>query len=411
MKKFVTQAALRTGLVIGSMACALWLANIYLGIKGYEKQRFIWGWANELTADEGYNKRIFSLDSSLIYIPNTSVYNSNDQLDAILSDNDGFRPTGEPFEGDDVKTIVTIGDSFTWGFLLQSTQTYPYFLEQSLRQRGYKVNVKNGGVNGYGSDQQFIYLRDHLIARAKPDVVVWNINVNDIEDNNFACLFRPKKKAAEHEFEQLSAWRNTSFIQGTIARYVPAPIRNTRVGNLALYSIAPGWDRRTIGCEAKQSADLFLSDEQKKKFVFLLSEMKKLSEAHGFELVVTLMPNQFYLDPQYDNSEPWVELNLGLAELLEEHASHFVSLSPVTAQYLTGSENVIAQRHQSSSLAQVLGVATNSALVEQPISPEEFFINEGEDARGHWHLQEKANQLVANIIADEVEKFLSRSLP
>lgn len=406
MKNVVKHVAQRTGLVIGSMAFALWLTNIYLGIKGYEKQRFIWGWANELTVDEGYNKRIFSLDSSLIYIPNTSVYNSNDPEDSVLSDKDGFRPTGETLEGDDVKTIVTIGDSFTWGFLLQSKQTYPYFLEHSLRERGYKVNVKNGGVNGYGSDQQFIYLRDHLIARAKPNVVVWNINVNDVEDNNFACLFRPKKGNPEQSFEQLSAWRNTSFIQGTIAKYVPAPIRNTRVGNLALYSIAPDWDRRTIGCEAKQSADLFLSDEQKKKFVFHISEMTKLSEEHDFELVVTLMPNQFYLDPQYDNSETWVELNLQLAQLLEEHAPHFVSLSPATAQYLAGSENVIAQRHQNTTLAQVLGVATSSGQPTQPIPPEEFFIDEGEGARGHWHLQEKANHVVASIVADEVEALL-----
>jgi len=399
MKKLFFTVVPKIILFLVSVTLTLFLVNLYLKLTGYQKQTFVWGWANELTGGEGYSQRLFSLDADLIYVPNPDVLNPKSSTEPVISDSYGFRPTG-PVITENAKTIVTIGDSFTWGFLLQYNETYPYLLEAELRNRDLPVNVKNAGVNGYGSDQQFIYLRDRILTKVKPDVVVWNINLNDVEDNNMACLFTQKGS----KFKQLSAMRNTSYIQGYLAKNLPSVIRDTELANLALYRLSPGWDRKTIGCQANTSSDKYLSPEQEKKFEFLITELIKLSQKHKFKVLVTLMPSQYYLDPSYPNDESWLQIHDELSKILEKHSPHFLAVNPAVAPRIaTGNDtSVLALRQPTQPESQVLGVATGSATI--PLN--DFFINEGEAARGFWHLKAGGNQAVAEVVADQVEELL-----
>src|SRR3989304_6695737 len=92
------------------------LSNEVLHIVNYKNQQYIWGWANEATRDAGLNKPLFLLDKELIYVPNKNVFSLPDKT--LLYDSLGFRPTGAKYSGPDAIDIVVLGDSFTYGFLL-----------------------------------------------------------------------------------------------------------------------------------------------------------------------------------------------------------------------------------------------------------------------------------------------------
>jgi hypothetical protein len=77
--------------------------------------------------------------------------------------------------------LVIVGDSFTFGENVRDEQTYPYRLEQLLKS----VPVMNLGVHGYGTDQQYLILKERGFGY-RPDVVVLGFYLPDIERNLLA---------------------------------------------------------------------------------------------------------------------------------------------------------------------------------------------------------------------------------
>ena len=75
----------------------------------------------------------------------------------------------------DVKTeankpeIWLFGCSFTHGWRLNDEETYPWLLQQNLKD----YEVVNFGVDGYGSVQSLIQFQESLKARKKPVIVVF----------------------------------------------------------------------------------------------------------------------------------------------------------------------------------------------------------------------------------------------
>ncbi|HWX24140.1 MAG TPA: SGNH/GDSL hydrolase family protein, partial [Vicinamibacteria bacterium] len=72
--------------------------------------------------------------------------------------------------------ILVFGDSFTFGEDVSDDETYPFFLERTLGG----IEVLNCGVQGYGHDQMFLYLREEGL-RYKPDVVLLGFVAQDME--------------------------------------------------------------------------------------------------------------------------------------------------------------------------------------------------------------------------------------
>lgn len=83
------------------------------------------------------------------------------------------KPSGE-------RRIVMIGDSFTFGDLVDDEETLPALLEKNLQQRCSGIRVVNAGVNG-----TTILGQDTMAERAmaiQPDVVVLTFYENDLTD-------------------------------------------------------------------------------------------------------------------------------------------------------------------------------------------------------------------------------------
>jgi hypothetical protein len=81
--------------------------------------------------------------------------------------------------------IVVLGDSVTFGHGTLDDTTYPYLLEQRLRDWRADLNweVWNLGVPGYNTRQELTYLQE-IGPLAKPDVVVVGFFPNDFTGDN-----------------------------------------------------------------------------------------------------------------------------------------------------------------------------------------------------------------------------------
>ncbi len=91
----------------------------------------------------------------------------------------------------DFSNIIVLGDSNTAAFEVDNDQTFPALLEQGLRAQGMKVNVRNLGVRGYGTDQSVN--RTLLLAKElRPEQVVYMYTDNDFFDNNVLRAIYPR---------------------------------------------------------------------------------------------------------------------------------------------------------------------------------------------------------------------------
>ena len=82
--------------------------------------------------------------------------------------------------------ILVLGDSFTFGVGVNAGESYPKMLEAMLNKtsRGNaakRYEVINAGVEGYGTEQEYLYLQK-LQSRYKPDLVIVGLHSNDIDD-------------------------------------------------------------------------------------------------------------------------------------------------------------------------------------------------------------------------------------
>lgn len=85
--------------------------------------------------------------------------------------------------------IVSLGDSFTIGYEVDQEKTFSSVLEQGLRAAGYDAQVLNGGVSGFSTAEEVVYLERELI-KYDPDLVVVTFFFNDFTDNVRTNLFR-----------------------------------------------------------------------------------------------------------------------------------------------------------------------------------------------------------------------------
>jgi lysophospholipase L1-like esterase len=76
------------------------------------------------------------------------------------------------------KRMLLLGDSLTWGFGVEQNESFGEVLEQ----RHPDWEIINGGVSGYGTDQEYLYYTTQGAAY-KPDVVLTLFSGNDPENS------------------------------------------------------------------------------------------------------------------------------------------------------------------------------------------------------------------------------------
>jgi lysophospholipase L1-like esterase len=117
----------------------------------------------------------------------------------LTIDGEGLRITGEIAAEPDLRPILAVGDSFTFGEHLTDQETWPAALQRLVGRR-----VLNGGTSGYGFDQ--IVLRaERLASLSQPAAIVVAFIADDIRRTEMRRLWGRDKPWFALENGQLVA--------------------------------------------------------------------------------------------------------------------------------------------------------------------------------------------------------------
>jgi len=139
-----------------------------------------------------------------------------------------------------VYRVLVLGDSFMAGMQVGDNEVFASVLEAELatRIRDRRVEVINFGVPSYGTDQEYLSLREFGLAY-KPDLVVLAFyGQNDVSDN-YSVLISAKSVYPKPFFDV----RNGELVERPFTGWMPPPIRIAR--RLAAHSRLYIWVRDT----------------------------------------------------------------------------------------------------------------------------------------------------------------------
>ena len=156
-------------LVLAATALAFWLSIFELSLRPF--------------AQLGEKTSIFQRDDLLGWKLRPGA---NDEWNGtrVQINNKGLRgPEVDYTKPNNVKRILYLGDSVTFGFLIESaTQTFPYLAEPQLEKALHcKVETVNMAVGGYSPWQQLEQLRSEGL-KYQPDLVIVGFVLNDITE-------------------------------------------------------------------------------------------------------------------------------------------------------------------------------------------------------------------------------------
>ena len=92
-----------------------------------------------------------------------------------------------------VNRILVLGDSFIWGYGVADEEVLTEVLAERLQKGSGHYEVLNGGVSGWGTDQEYLFLKEEGF-RYRPDIVVLAFFiVNDPTNNSYSRQYNLQK--------------------------------------------------------------------------------------------------------------------------------------------------------------------------------------------------------------------------
>lgn len=89
------------------------------------------------------------------------------------------RPLKTPRPASSDPKIIAFGDSLTAGFGLAEKDSYPYLLQQRLREDGYKYEVVNAGVSG-DTSLGGLERVDWVLGQERAEILILELGANDL---------------------------------------------------------------------------------------------------------------------------------------------------------------------------------------------------------------------------------------
>lgn len=144
-------------------------------------------------------------------------YETSDFDTLIKINSEGLRDYEHPKDKDSTTfRILVLGDSFTFGVGVNIEESYPKLLEAILNQSTAggtpkKYEVINAGVEGFGTEQEYLYLEE-LGNRYRPDLVIVGLCSNDIHDVMRGIPLSFTKASLKNRFYFLSYLRGLQIL-------------------------------------------------------------------------------------------------------------------------------------------------------------------------------------------------------
>jgi lysophospholipase L1-like esterase len=246
--------------------------------------------------------------------------------------------------------ILALGDSFTVELEVEKEQGWTEVLEELLSTER-AAQVINAGTRGYGSDQEYLFLREEGL-KYSPDLVLVAFFVNDVlsnrldhqegreyakprfvlRDGQLHLTNVPPPKPPANPFKSLSKLLGRSYIY----RFAREMLERSSSGELPAYSqvyrtdYTPEWEEAWKLTEA------------------ILVEMQRLAKSADVTLFICYLPeqnqvshsrwNQMVLHNEeassYDRERP----NRLLGELCARHGIPYLDLTPAFGQHIAAGE-------------------------------------------------------------------------
>ena len=110
----------------------------------------------------------------------------------------GLRDSEHPFDKPNgVKRILILGDSFAWGYGVADDELFASRLEKLLGEKPIspkgRYEVINTGVSGWGTDQEYLFLKQEGFSYSPDVVVLAFFIVNDIHNNATSSQYGMQK--------------------------------------------------------------------------------------------------------------------------------------------------------------------------------------------------------------------------
>jgi hypothetical protein len=110
-------------------------------------------------------------------IPNSAGMFAGSRTISIQHNSLGLRDV-EPARTDR-PTVLFVGDSFVWGYDVEASERFTDLLRAELPG----IEIVNAGVNGYGTDQEYLLL-ERIWSAFRPNIVVLNFTTSNDRDDN-----------------------------------------------------------------------------------------------------------------------------------------------------------------------------------------------------------------------------------
>tara|TARA_B100000795_G_C22806241_1_gene445043 strand:+ start:2401 stop:3447 length:1047 start_codon:yes stop_codon:yes gene_type:complete len=212
----------------------------------------------------------------------TERYFEKKDSTAYYTNNRGLRVSGNKSNDQYNNNIYFIGDSFTFGYLSNYQDTYPYNAVQNInKQTNLEYKELNLGVNGYQFKQIIYLLENDKSILDSEDLIIYGLTPNDIfdineTDNNIIQKSSPIDKA-RNLLNRLN-WISIKFLSSKVLKNddIYIKIYNKR-GEKAGYINKEGsgiWD---------------------KKYDYFEKEIAKIPPKIRNRLIISIIPQQIQI--------------------------------------------------------------------------------------------------------------------
>lgn len=134
-----------------------------------------------------YNPFQFRVQGGGISLPVYAQYCINNDkirsLDTVImhtKNSLGFRGEDPPQDFKDCLSILTIGGSSTECFYLSDNTTWTDILGKELKDNFNKLWINNAGLDGHSTFGHLVLLKDHIMPKVRPKVILFLIGQNDV---------------------------------------------------------------------------------------------------------------------------------------------------------------------------------------------------------------------------------------
>ena len=252
-------------------------------------------------------------------------------------------------KGENTFRILVLGDSFTFGAGVEFEDTFVKQLESILRQKndGKKYEVINAGVMGYGTDQEYYYLKEWGF-KLKPDLVIVAFYIqNDVEDVMIGAInhYTVKDGYLFDLFEHKQKERRKNFLERNSRAY---EFFEDRVNNLLIKKglKKKPWESSGIPLDMKFRLKKYPPklEEAMNKTKGFFKGIDSLEKHIGGKSLILLIPgrNQVFegwwlkdLDRFHENPSNYsiTRINDELADFAKENKIPFLDLLPSQREY------------------------------------------------------------------------------